>query len=33
MEENKDINLEKGLKNIKEQSFHINSAIEKNNLR
>ena len=33
MEENKDINLEKGLKKIKEQAFHINSAIEKNNLR
>ena len=33
MEERKDINLEKGLKKIKEQSFHINSAIEKNNLR
>ena len=33
MEQNKDINLEKGLKKIKEQSFHINSAIEKNNLR
>ena len=33
MEEEKDINLEKGLKKIKEQSFHINSAIEKNNLR
>ena len=33
MEEVKDINLEKGLKNIKEQSFHINNAIEKNNLR
>ena len=33
MEGNKDENLEKGLKNIKEQSFHINSAIEKNNLR
>ena len=33
MEETKDINLEKGLKKIKEQSFHINSAIEKNNLR
>ena len=33
MEENKDENLVKGLKNIKEQSFHINSAIEKNNLR
>ena len=33
MEEIKDINLEKGLKKIKEQSFHINSAIEKNNLR
>ena len=33
MEESKDINLEKGLKKIKEQSFHINSAIEKNNLR
>ena len=33
MEEIKDIYLEKGLKKIKEQSFHINSAIEKNNLR
>ena len=33
MEETKDLNLEKGLKKIKEQSFHINSAIEKNNLR
>ena len=33
MEEGKDINLEKGLKIIKEQNFHINSAIEKNNLR
>ena len=33
MEEGKDINLEKGLKKIKEQNFHINSAIEKNNLR
>ena len=33
MNEEKDLNLEKGLKKIKEQSFHINSAIEKNNLR
>ena len=33
MEEGKDINLEKGLKKIKEQAFHINTAIEKNNLR
>ena len=33
MEENKDGYLEIGLKRIKEQSFHINSAIEKNNLR
>ena len=33
MEGGKDINLENGLKKIKEQNFHINSAIEKNNLR
>ena len=33
MDEGKDINLEKGLKRINEQNFHINSAIEKNNLR
>ena len=33
MEENIDKNLEYGLKIIKEQSFHVNSAIEKNNLR
>ena len=33
MNEEKDLNLEKGLKKIQEQSFHINSAIEKNNLR
>ena len=33
MEQNKNIKLEKGLKKIKEQTFHINSAIEKNNLR
>ena len=33
MEGNKDTNLEKSLKVIKEQTFHINSAIEKNNLR
>ena len=33
MEQNKSLKLEKALKKIKEQSFHINSAIEKNNLR
>ena len=33
MEERKDLKLEEGLKKIKEQAFHINSAIEKNNLR
>ena len=33
MDENKSLKLEKGLKTIKEQAFHINSAIEKNNLR
>ena len=33
MEQNKSIKLEKSLKIIKEQTFHINSAIEKNNLR
>ena len=33
MEQNKSLKLEKGLKIIKEQAFHINSAIEKNNLR
>ena len=33
MNENKNLKLEKGLKKIKEQAFHINSAIEKNNLR
>ena len=33
MEENIDRNLEYSLKIIKEQSFHVNSAIEKNNLR
>ena len=32
MEEKRDIMLKKGLKKIKEQSFHINHAIEKNNL-
>ena len=33
MEQNKSLKLEKSLKKIKEQAFHINSAIEKNNLR
>ena len=33
MEQNKSLKLEKSLTTIKEQSFHINSAIEKNNLR
>ena len=33
MDENKSLKLEKGLQKIKEQAFHINSAIEKNNLR
>ena len=33
MEQQTDVNLENGLKKIKEQAFHINSAIEKNNLR
>ena len=33
MEQNKSLKLEKSLKKIKEQTFHINSAIEKNNLR
>ena len=33
MDERKDSNLEKGLKKIKEQTFHINAAIEKNSLR
>ena len=30
---NKSLKLEKALQKIKEQAFHINSAIEKNNLR
>ena len=33
MDQNKSLKLEKSLKKIKEQAFHINSAIEKNNLR
>ena len=33
MEQNKTLKLEKSLKTVKEQAFHINSAIEKNNLR
>ena len=33
MEQNKSLKLEKSLKKIKEQAFHINSAIEKNSLR
>ena len=33
MEQNRSLKLEKGLQKIKEQSFHINTAIEKNNLR
>ena len=33
MEQNKSLKLEKSLKTIKEQAYHINSAIEKNNLR
>ena len=33
MQNNESLKLEKGLKTIKEQAFHINSAIEKNNLR
>ena len=33
MEQSKSLKLEKSLKTIKEQAYHINSAIEKNNLR